>query len=112
MDKKDLLIRIQAKERLTIIHVLNINYPYASFKVKEGNILFWSSENEQSQPTKSDLEKELETLKADWEKYDYARKRKLEYPAIKEQLDTIYHEGIDNWKTQILAIKTKYPKSE
>ena len=40
----------------------------------------------------------------------YADKRKEEYPAIEDQLDDIYHNGIDGWKTTIKAIKDKYPK--
>ena len=38
--------------------------------------------------------------------------RKKEYPSISEQLDYIYHNGIDAWKTNIIdPIKQKYPKS-
>jgi hypothetical protein len=36
--------------------------------------------------------------------------RLAEYPAIPEQLDNIFHNGIDAWKTDIQAIKDKYPK--
>ena len=32
------------------------------------------------------------------------------YPTIKEQLDDLYHNGIDGWKTTIKAVKDKYPK--
>ena len=28
----------------------------------------------------------------------YAEKRKKEYPELKDQLDDIYHNGIDEWK--------------
>tara|TARA_R110001592_G_scaffold88994_2_gene261888 strand:- start:11 stop:412 length:402 start_codon:yes stop_codon:yes gene_type:complete len=41
----------------------------------------------------------------------YVDKRVLEYPPIEEQLDDIYHNGIDGWKTTIKAVKDKYPKS-
>ena len=41
----------------------------------------------------------------------YAEKRQDEYPSIGEQLDDIYHNGIDGWKTTIKAVKDKYPKS-
>ena len=40
----------------------------------------------------------------------YKEKRKAEYPAIEDQLDDIYHNGIDGWKTTIKAVKDKYPK--
>ena len=39
------------------------------------------------------------------------RKRAAEYPAIVDQLDEIYHNGIDGWKTKIKAVKDKYPRA-
>ena len=40
----------------------------------------------------------------------YIAKRANEYPSIVDQLDDIYHNGIDGWKTTIKAVKDKYPK--
>ena len=40
----------------------------------------------------------------------YVNRRK-EYGTWESQLDEIYHDGIDSWKTRIASIKTKYPKS-
>ena len=40
----------------------------------------------------------------------YIWKREKEYPMIGEQLDKIYHDGIDEWKKVIKAVKDKYPK--
>jgi hypothetical protein len=37
-------------------------------------------------------------------------KRKNEYPSIADQLDKIYHDGIDEWKKVIKVTKDKYPK--
>ena len=48
--------------------------------------------------------KELKEIQA------YQSKRVAEYPKIEEQLDKIYHSGIDAWKADIKAIKDKYPK--
>ena len=36
--------------------------------------------------------------------------RLSEYPALAEQLDNIYHNGLDAWKADIKVIKDKYPK--
>ena len=36
--------------------------------------------------------------------------RRKEYPSIVDQLDDIYHNGVDGWKTTIKAVKDKYPK--
>ena len=41
---------------------------------------------------------------------EYQRKRISEYPSIADQLDDLYHNGIDGWRTTIQAIKDKYPK--
>ena len=48
--------------------------------------------------------KELQAIQA------YQSKRVAEYPKIEDQLDKIYHSGIDAWKAEIKAIKDKYPK--
>ena len=37
-------------------------------------------------------------------------KRASEYPSIPDQLDKIYHEGIDEWKKVIKAVKDANPK--
>ena len=37
--------------------------------------------------------------------------RKKAYPSWQDQLDDIYHNGIDGWKATIKATKDKYPKS-
>lgn len=42
----------------------------------------------------------------------YKYQRVAEYPTWNEQLDNIYHNGIDAWKADIKAIKDKYPKPE
>lgn len=38
--------------------------------------------------------------------------RRNEYPSIPDQLDDIYHNGIDGWKASIKLIKDKYPKPQ
>ena len=43
--------------------------------------------------------------------WTYKEKRTNEYPDLVDQLDDIYHNGIDGWKATIKAIKDKYPKS-
>jgi len=40
----------------------------------------------------------------------YKEQRAQSYPSIADQLDTIYHEGIDAWKATIAAVKQEYPK--
>ena len=40
----------------------------------------------------------------------YAELRKPEYPPLEDQLDKIYHGGIECWKEQIKEIKDRHPK--
>jgi phosphoenolpyruvate-protein kinase (PTS system EI component) len=40
----------------------------------------------------------------------YVNKRASEYPSIVDQLDDLYHNGLDGWKASIKTIKDKYPK--
>jgi len=40
----------------------------------------------------------------------YQRSRAVAYPSIADQLDDIYHNGVDEWKKTIKAVKDKYPK--
>ena len=42
--------------------------------------------------------------------HGYKDDRAAEYPSIVDQLDDIYHNGIDGWKETIKAVKDKYPK--
>ena len=49
-------------------------------------------------------------LKTMYDSLQYQRDRKKEYPSIEDQLDDLYHNGIDGWKTTIKAVKDKYPK--
>ena len=51
------------------------------------------------------------TLDAEYALVKYKDDRKLEYPDWGTQLDYIYHNGIDKWKTDIVdPVKPKYPK--
>ena len=51
-----------------------------------------------------------EQIKAKIDEFAYQDKRAVEYPSIKDQLDDIYHNGIDGWKATIKTTKDKYPK--
>ena len=60
--------------------------------------------------SKADIEAKMDELKIEYDNNKYQRDRAAEYPAIVDQLDDIYHNGIDGWKTTIKAVKDKYPK--
>ena len=50
------------------------------------------------------------TLNTEAAAVKYKSDREKEYPSWKDQLDKIYHSGVDAWKVDIKAIKDKYPK--
>ena len=79
------------------------NKIYANLIVRDGG----------SKPTEKECTDGLAAMQAAWdlENDSYRSKRRAEYPSIGEQLDKIYHSGIDAWKTDIKSIKDKYPKS-
>ena len=49
-------------------------------------------------------------LQTDYDNKKYQRDRAAEYPSVVDQLDDLYHNGIDGWKATIKTTKDKYPK--
>ena len=68
----------------------------------------WDSSNSDLQPTDDELNAAYTAWKT---ANEYKEKRAEEYPSIVDQLDDIYHNGIDAWKATIKTTKDKYPKS-
>jgi hypothetical protein len=55
--------------------------------------------------------KEREAKEAEQSKTAYIGLRQSEYPSFGDQLDYIYHNGVEAWKNDIIKpIKEKYPK--
>jgi len=65
-----------------------------------------------SKPTEQECTDGLKALQDAWdlENDSYKSKRREEFPSVVDQLDDIYHNGIDGWKATIKATKDKYPK--
>ena len=61
-----------------------------------------------NKPSWTDVNLIISELKTAYANKQYRRNRV--YPSITDQLDDIYHNGIDGWKTTIKAVKDKYPK--
>ena len=77
--------------------------------VLRGDNLEWLDTN-QTQPTEAEINAEISRLQAEYDNNEYQRQRSTAYPSIADQLDTIYHEGLDAWKATILAVKEEFPK--
>jgi hypothetical protein len=73
----------------------------------DGNIIYMDG---QTPLTDAEIDAEVIRLQAEYDAQEYARNRASEYPAITDQLDEIYHNGIDSWKAVIKVTKDKYPK--
>ena len=69
-------------------------------------------DSSKSKPSETDCTNGLKTLHDAWdlENDSYKSNRRAEYPSVADQLDDIYHNGIDGWKTTIKAVKDKYSK--
>ncbi len=63
-------------------------------------------------PSLEEVENKNAELQADYDANKYQRDRAAAYPSWQDQLDTIYHQGIDTWKAQIKAIKDQHPKKK
>lgn len=64
----------------------------------------------QTEPTQSEIDAEIARLDAEYVANEYQRDRASEYPTVVDQLDDIFHNGIDGWKATIQTTKDKYPK--
>ena len=77
-----------------------------------GEDLEWLDEKV-TKPTDSEINAEINRLDIEYANTKYQRNRAAEYPSWQTQLDYIYHNGIDKWKTDIVdPVKAKYPKPE
>lgn len=74
--------------------------------------LDWFEINEQPKPTLDELERLHKLYLIEKEKKRYLELRAAAYPKIEDQLDTIYHFGLNTWRDQIKAVKDKYPEIE
>ena len=100
---------------ITAIGLIQLGYtPEVDFILqddRDGNgayIKSWISSD--AQPSKSAIEAAEVEYQTAYDAQAYARSRKAEYPSIADQLDDIYHNGIDGWKATIKTTKDKYPK--
>tara|TARA_R110002051_G_scaffold189128_1_gene258496 strand:- start:1733 stop:2032 length:300 start_codon:yes stop_codon:yes gene_type:complete len=90
--------------------IISISNGTAQASVRNNDINKISWENGTTPISKADIEAKMVELQAEYDAQEYARNRATEYPALAEQLDEIFHNGIDSWKAVIKVTKDKYPK--
>jgi hypothetical protein len=89
-------------EKWMLEAVVEHRQTYLDAKASEGDNYKTASQKE------ADREKQL---KDEYDNASYDVKRSREYAPIPDQLDYIYHNGIEKWKADmILPVKEKYPK--
>ena len=90
------------------VEALNSLTPKAEW-VLRGDELEWL-DTTQTQPTDSEITAEVTRLQTEYDSNQYQRDRATDYPAIADQLDDIFHNGVKGWKATIQLTKDKYPK--
>jgi hypothetical protein len=89
--------------------ILKIN-PNAEVSVSDNDINTITWENGTTPIPVADIKAKMVEVQAEYDALQYQRDRAKEYPSIADQLDDIYHNGIDAWKATIKITKDKYPK--
>jgi hypothetical protein len=91
-----------------IFQAVKALHPNASFEVRNG-VLVWK-DSYIKKPTEEQIQAKIVELQAEYDSKQYQRDRATAYPSWQEQLDKIFHDGIDAWKADIQAIKDQFPK--
>lgn len=79
--------------------------------VVRNDVIEWRDEEKQ-QPTEKQVNDKIAELQAEYEANQYQRDRASAYPSTADQLDMLYHQGIDGWKAEIKKVKDAHPKPE
>ena len=94
--------------------LLRLGFTPADFELRDDTdgkgayIEFWHSDK--PQPSASEIQTAQDAYDAEYASNKYQRDRAEAYPSIQDQLDDLYHNGIDGWKSTIKTTKDKYPK--
>ena len=96
-------------DELTKFDAIRALCPNAEFTLR-GDVLEFLKANGDTEPSNSAIDAKLAELKTAYDNKKYQRDRAAEYPSVVDQLDLIYHSGVDAWKAKIKETKDKYPK--
>lgn len=89
--------------------ILAIN-PNAEVSINAEDVKQITWHNDTTPISEADILAKQKELQTAYDNNAYQRSRANEYPTIVDQLDDIYHNGVDEWKKTIKAVKDKYPK--
>lgn len=103
---KTLLVREPSQEKLQVITV----GPGGGYFDQSRVLHDLTANPALPQELQDELDAQTAAEEATRQATQYQRDRKAEYPSIEDQLDLLFHQGIDGWRAAIQAIKDKYPK--
>ncbi len=90
--------------------VLNKLCPNSEYIIRHDKIE-WIAERDVI-PTEEQIQSKLAELQAEYDANQYQRDRASAYPSTADQLDMLYHQGIEGWKAEIKKVKDQFPKPE
>ena len=93
-----------------IINSIRAINPKAEMVVKNDDVKKIEWHNNTTPIAEADILAKQKELQTAYDKVKFQRDRAEAYPSIANQLDDLYHNGIDGWKKTIKAIKDKHPK--
>jgi hypothetical protein len=95
----------------TVIEAVKALTPQGFAWDGDKDCLIWLEKNTGDPPTRAEIDAKLVELQTEWDAQEYARNRQAEYPDWGTQLNKIYDDGIEKWKSEMVdPIKAKYPK--
>ena len=94
--------------KMTTVDALTSLKPKAEWALR-GDELEWL-DSVQTEPTTAELAAEVTRLQSVYNGNAYQRTRATVYPSVADQLDSLYHNGIDGWKETIKVVKDAHPK--
>ena len=94
--------------KISITDALNELGISAVVRNNDYDTIVWT--NPEEAVSKEVLDTKVSEMQSAEDATQYQRDRAEKYPSIPDQLDTIYHQGLDAWKAEIKEVKDKYPK--
>ena len=92
--------------------ILAIN-PKAQVSVNAEDLDQITWHNGTAEISKADIQAKQAELKKAYDDLAYSRARSEAYPSWEKQLEKIYDDGVDKWKTEMVdPVKAKFPKPE
>lgn len=81
-----------------------------AYSVDSDGKYIWENWDDKLVPTQKEIEAKKIELEKEWQSLKYQRDRAVSYPPLAEQMDLLYHGGIDALKVELKKTKDKFPK--